>query len=70
MKFNRWVQLSGVGIQMGITIYAFAWLGKWLDEKYDTSKPYFTLSLVILGVLVSLFWLIQTLKRINKDEDE
>ncbi len=70
MKFNRWVQLSGVGIQMGVTIYLFARLGKWLDAKYSTEKPYFTLVLVIIGVLVSLFWLLQTLKKINKEDDE
>ena len=30
--------LSGIGLQMGITIYLFVKLGKWLDVTYNNGE--------------------------------
>ncbi len=32
---NKAIQLSGAGLQMGVTIYAGFLLGGWLDKKFE-----------------------------------
>ncbi len=65
---NRLLALSSLPIQMGITIYLGATLGKYLDQKYLTEKPWFTTSCVFFALIFSLYSLVQQLNRINKDD--
>jgi hypothetical protein len=65
---NKFVRLTGVGLQMGITIYVAAYVGKKLDAYYGLEKKYFTLTLVILGFLASLWSLLVQLKKINEED--
>ena len=36
---NQYLKFSGMGMQMAITIALFAWLGTFLDKKFETDKP-------------------------------
>ena len=36
--------LSGIGIQMGVTIYLFVLLGKWLDNKFNEGDKLFIIT--------------------------
>ena len=65
---NRFLALSSLPFQMGITIYLGAHFGKYLDQKYLTEKPWFTILCVFLALIVSLYSVIQQLNRINKDD--
>jgi membrane protein DedA with SNARE-associated domain len=67
-KVNSFVVFSGIGIQMGLTIYLGSYLGKWLDTKYEMEKPVFTLSLILFFFIVSMYSLISRLNKMNKDE--
>lgn len=62
-------RFSGMGIQMGATIYLGAWAGKWLDEKYPMEKNWFTIGLTLFAVGVSLYNVLQQVNRYNKEED-
>ena len=64
---NRFLLLSAIPFQMGITIYLGVYLGKHLDLKYLTEKPWFTILGVILSLAISLYSVIQQLNRVNKD---
>ncbi|MFI1772670.1 AtpZ/AtpI family protein [Thalassobellus citreus] len=55
--------LSGIAIQMGITIYLFVLLGKWLDTNYNSSGKAFLIICTLFGVGISLY---AVLKQINK----
>lgn len=55
--------LSGIAIQMGITIYLFVLLGKWLDATYNPSGKAFLIIFTLAGVAISLY---AVLKQINK----
>ena len=55
--------LSGIAIQMGLTIYLFVILGKWLDTKVESSGKAFLVIFTLLGVGISLY---VVLKQINK----
>ncbi len=57
--------LSGIGLQMGITIYLFVKLGKWLDAHYNNGDKLYLIICTLAGVGISIFSMIKLLKRIN-----
>jgi F0F1-type ATP synthase assembly protein I len=57
--------LSGIAIQMGITIYLFVILGKWLDTKYNSDEKLFIIIMTLLGVAISLYVVIKQVNRIK-----
>jgi F0F1-type ATP synthase assembly protein I len=66
------LRFSSLGIQMGITIGLGAWLGTWLDEKYQTEKPYYTISIILLAILISMYQIIRDvilMSKANEKED-
>lgn len=60
----RWATLTGYSFQLGITIYLFVRLGRWLDATYETDRL-FTLLGVLLGLFLSLYILLKQLKKLN-----
>ena len=62
---NKYIALTGIGFQMGATIYLFAYLGKWLDVKYPHEKKVYTLIFVILAVVISIYSINKQMQRIN-----
>ena len=57
--------LSGVAIQMGVTIYLFVLLGKWLDSKYNDGERLFLIIMTLLGVAISLYVVLKQVNRIK-----
>ena len=57
--------LSGIGIQMGVTIYLFVLLGKWLDSKYNNGDKLFIIIATLLGVGISLYVVLKQVNRIK-----
>lgn len=65
---KKWAMLSGIGFQMGATIFVCAWIGKKLDAYFVTEKNWFTIGLILFGVFGSLLILMKELKYLNKDD--
>jgi len=65
---KRFIVLIAVGSQMGITIFLGATLGKFLDAKYQTEKAWFTIALTLFTLLISLYFVLQTLNKLNNDD--
>jgi len=63
-QLNKYIVLSGIGLQMGITIYLAARLGKWLDAKYTENNTY-TIVLTLLGIALSFYSLLRQLKNLD-----
>lgn len=65
-KTRRWLVLLTIPMTMGATIFAFAWFGGWLDDKYgnvrNTNKIIFSLA----GVFLSLYYVIKQVNQLNK----
>ncbi|WP_308991803.1 AtpZ/AtpI family protein [Mariniflexile litorale] len=59
------VVLTGIAFQMGITIYLFIMLGKWLDSKFSDGGKLFLIIGTLLGVAISLYVVLQQLKKFN-----
>ena len=63
---KNWAIFSGIAIQMGATIFIFAWLGKKLDAYFNFEKNWMTLMFVLMGLAISLYTVLRQLKRFNK----
>ena len=56
--------LSGVAFQMGATIYAGNFLGKWLDTEYGIT--YLEKTTTLIAVFLSMYLVIKKVTRLNK----
>ncbi len=63
--FKNAAALSGIAFEMGIIIYLAVKGGNWLDVHYETEKKYFTVIATLLGVAISIWVVLQQLKRLN-----
>ena len=66
-SYTKYLQLTSIAFQMLAIMLVFIWLGKKADEKWNTSETnYFTLIGTLVGLGVSLYIILQQLKRINR----
>jgi F0F1-type ATP synthase assembly protein I len=68
-RFTQFARLSGIGFQMGATIFLGAMLGKYLDGLYPSSKKWFTIGFTLFSVVVALYMVLKQVNRINEKED-
>ena len=61
---KAWAVLSGVAIQMGVSLYLASRAGKALDAHWETGKT-FTLIILMLVLFLNIYWLIKFLERFN-----
>ncbi len=62
---NKFIRLTGIGLQMGITIYLASYFGKWLDIKYPNENNIYTIVLTLFGVAISFYSLLKQIKNIK-----
>lgn len=62
---RKYLQLTGVTFQMGITIYLGAYFGKWLDNYFQTSQKPYTIVVTLLALIISIWSVLVQLKKIN-----
>jgi len=67
---NRYLVLTSVPFQIGITIYLGAYLGELLDSRYTFEKPWFTILGVLFALVVAMYSVIQQLNRLNEQDDK
>jgi hypothetical protein len=63
---NKWIQLISIPAQMGIVIFLFAYLGQYLDEKYQSEN--YVKIFTVLGVFLALYNVIRQVNQLNKNE--
>lgn len=65
--YGKYLQLTSIAFQMMAIMFVFIWLGQKADEKWNSSDTnYYTLLGTLTGLGVSLYIILQQLKRINK----
>ena len=62
---SKWIAMMNIPIQMGVIIFAFTYLGIWLDKKY-TDSSVFTIILSLFSVFVALYNVIRQVNQLNK----
>jgi len=61
---NKALQLSGAGLQMGITIYLGFLLGEWLDQKLELT--FLTEIVTLFAIFLAMYSLIKQANKINE----
>ena len=65
---NKWLVLISLPIQMGVVIFAFSWLGGWLDGKYPNEGGWYRKGFLLAGVFISLYYLIRQVQNLDKKQ--
>ena len=68
-QLHKYIALTGVAFQMGITIYLGAYFGKKLDAHFETNKT-FTIILTLFSLLIAMWSILAQLKKINDKYDK
>ena len=68
-KKNLYLRFTSMGIQMAGIIAFFAWLGTYCDKKFQTTTPWWTLSLSLFGVISSMFLVIREILKLNQPNE-
>lgn len=63
---NKWLSLITIPIQMGVIIFGFAYLGKWMDHRYENTHHIFVKISTLTGIAIAFYNLNRQLKDINK----
>ena len=61
---NKAIQLSGAGLQMGLTIYLGFLLGSWLDTEFELT--FLTETITLLAIFLAMYSLIKQANKINE----
>lgn len=59
---KHFIKYSNMVVQMGVIIGVFAYVGHYLDLKFDTSKKYWTMILSLAGVFGAIYQMIRSLR--------
>lgn len=65
---SKFARFTSVGIQMGVIIALFTWLGNYLDVTYKTKTPWWTLGLSLFGVVAGLTLVIKEVIKMGNEE--
>ena len=58
-RYMAALRYSGMAIQFGVMIAIAAWGGQWLDEYFNTPKPFITIFLILfftVGYFIKMYY--------------
>jgi hypothetical protein len=55
------MKYSSLGVELVVVLCLAAWLGRWLDNKYDVEKGLFTIFLMLFALIGSMYRVIKSL---------
>ena len=62
-RLRAFAKYSGIAFQMLATIGLSAWAGTWLDGHFANKNPWWTICLMLFGVLAALYQVIRSLTK-------
>ena len=69
-QLNTFARYSGIGIQIGVTIYLGKMLGNWLDEKYNNQDALYTKIVTLVAVFLAMYSVIKQVTRAASKEEK
>lgn len=66
LKNNKILKYSGLATQIFVSLGLAAFLGRWLDQKFELTKPVLTAILPIIMLVLFMIWLNFDLKKFDK----
>jgi ATP synthase protein I len=67
-KSLNFLRFTSLAFQMIGAIGFFSWLGYYLDQKYASKTPWWTIGFSLFGVFISLYVVIREVLKINQNE--
>ncbi|WP_338792109.1 AtpZ/AtpI family protein [Bernardetia sp. MNP-M8] len=67
---NKYIKYSSIGMEMIGSVILGGFGGNWLDKKLEFSFPFFTITLILLGLTATFAHLIMQLNTDRKAEEE
>ena len=67
-KPPKFLILTGIAAQMGLTIYAGAFLGKYIDRLYFPNDKPFTISCTLLSLVIAFYFLLKKVNQLNEKD--
>ena len=65
--FRKFLRFSGIGIQLGASMYIASLLGEWLDAKFELETKWFSLLFVVIALIAFIYSLVKQLNKLNND---
>jgi len=69
-QIKPYIRFTGAAFQMAGTIVATAFLGVWLDKKFNAGGSMWTLICTLTGVMVSMYIIIKEVIDMSKEKDD
>lgn len=69
-QVKNYVRFTGAAFQMAGTIVATAFLGVWLDKKFNPGGSMWTLICTLTGVVVSMYIIIKEVIDMSKEKED
>ncbi|MBK7232508.1 MAG: AtpZ/AtpI family protein [Saprospiraceae bacterium] len=60
---NSYLKYSGMAFQIFVLLGTAAWFGQFLDRRFLTEKPYWTITAVAISFIMIIIWLYYNLKK-------
>ncbi len=67
-QLNTFAKYSGIGIQIGVTIYLGKVLGNWLDVKYHNQDELYTKVVTLVAVFLAIYSVIKQVTGTSSDD--
>jgi F0F1-type ATP synthase assembly protein I len=68
-KPGNFIRFTTLAFQMIGAIGFFSWLGYYLDDKYNSKTPWWTIGLSLFGVFISLYVVIREVLKMNQTNE-
>jgi ATP synthase protein I len=66
---GNFIRFTSLAFQMIGSIGFFSWLGYYLDKKYASKTPWWTIGLSLFGVFISLYVVIREVLKMNEKNE-
>ncbi len=66
---GNFIRFTTLVFQMIGAIGFFSWLGYYLDDKYNSQTPWWTIGLSLFGVFISLYVVIREVLKMNQSNE-
>lgn len=66
---RTFLKFTGLGVQLGLSIFLGNMLGKWLDTQYPNDGDWWEKGVTIFVVFGSIFSIIRQVNKITQDQE-
>lgn len=66
-KLRKFLKFSGIGVQLGVTMYLSSLVGAKIDAYFNFNKPWATLFFIVLSLVLFVFNLTRQLNKLNNE---